>query len=245
MKDNFSQQSELYKQYRPEYPKEMYDFILSLVPNKNIVWDCGTGNGQIAKVLCSHFNQVFATDISEQQLANAIAANNIKYSKQAAEETNFANKIFDLIIVGQAVHWFDFSKFYAEVNRTLKKDGLVAIIGYGRMSIDNHIDKIIDHLYFDILGNYWDAERKYVDENYKTIPFPFIEIKSPEFQNKYYWTLAHLVGYLETWSAIKHYKNKEKKNPIDFVIDDLKHDWPQDFAKEINFPIISRLGKLN
>lgn len=107
----------------------MYDFIFNLVTNKNIAWDCGTGNGQIAKVLCSNFNQVFATDISEQQLANAIQANNIKYSKQAAEKTNFADNIFDLIIVGQAVHWFNFSKFYSEVNRTLKKMGWLPLLG--------------------------------------------------------------------------------------------------------------------
>jgi hypothetical protein len=45
-KDLFSKQSDLYARYRPTYPKELYDYILSFVKEKNTVWDCATGNGQ-------------------------------------------------------------------------------------------------------------------------------------------------------------------------------------------------------
>ena len=31
-------------------------------------WDCGTGNGQVAKILAGFFNEVQATDISQNQL---------------------------------------------------------------------------------------------------------------------------------------------------------------------------------
>ena len=66
MKDNFSKQANLYAKFRPEYPSELYDFILQHIDNKGIAWDCATGNGQAAKVLAKHFETVFATDISQK-----------------------------------------------------------------------------------------------------------------------------------------------------------------------------------
>ncbi len=46
--DLFSTQSDLYAKYRPTYPVELIDYILSFVKEKNMVWDCATGNGQAA-----------------------------------------------------------------------------------------------------------------------------------------------------------------------------------------------------
>lgn len=41
------------------------------------------------------------------------------------------NETVDLITVGQALHWLDVSKFYKEVERVLKKKGILAVYGYG------------------------------------------------------------------------------------------------------------------
>ena len=243
MKDNFSEKSNLYKQYRPEYPNELLDFLKNTVSNFDRAWDCGTGNGQIARVISNSFKEVFATDISEHQLMNAEKKSNIFYSRQPAEQTNFSANTFDLIIVGQAVHWFDFDKFDCEVKRTLKWNGVLAILGYGKLKIDIEIDRIIDKLYFDILGEYWDKERKYVDENYQTIPFPFEEITCPLFSNKYYWKPIQLLGYLETWSSVKHFITKNNKNPIDIIRTELLKNWNENISKEIDFPILTRVGK--
>ena len=71
MKDNFSTQSEGYAIYRPTYPQALYDYLFKLTENKQAAWDCATGNGQVARVLAQHFDAVYATDISENQLKNA------------------------------------------------------------------------------------------------------------------------------------------------------------------------------
>lgn len=244
MKDNFSHQSENYRQYRPNYPPELFDFILNHVSYFETAWDCGTGNGQIAVGISPRFQRVFATDISEQQLANAKKLPNVEYSVQPAESVNFPDHIFDLVIVGQAVHWFDFENFYAEVNRTCKQSGILAIVGYGRLLINPAIDAIIDRLYSEILGDYWDKERKYIDENYSTIPFPYQEIQCPTFINCYQWTLGQLIGYIGTWSALKHYKKKNNTNPIDLIYNDLFEEWKENELKEVNFPILCRLGTI-
>ncbi len=64
MKDNFSTHSDKYAKYRPTYPSELYDFLNEIIPKKHNVWDCGTGNGQVACELAKFFDNVFATDIS-------------------------------------------------------------------------------------------------------------------------------------------------------------------------------------
>ena len=54
-KDLFSKQSDLYAKYRPTYPQDLYEYILSFVKERNIAWDCATGNGQAAAVLSEFF----------------------------------------------------------------------------------------------------------------------------------------------------------------------------------------------
>ena len=243
MKDNFSVQSNLYAQYRPVYPQAVYDFILPLVQTKQIAWDCGTGNGQVAYELSKHFHTVHATDISEKQINNAMPAKNIFYKVEQAEHTAFPDRSFDLITVAQAIHWFDFDAFYKEVNRVLKPDGIFAVIGYGLCSIDEATDKTLNYLYKDITDPYWDPERILVDEHYQTIPFPFKEIASPKLFIVKEWTFDHFIGFLNTWSGVQHYIKANENNPIDLVYDHFKKHWKENETKQVKFPVLLRVGK--
>jgi len=110
MKDNFSKVSQRYAQFRPQYPKEIFDYLSSIVTNHDVAWDAATGNGQVARGLSSNFKMVEATDISEKQIQHAFQADNIHYSVEPAEHTSFPNDKFDLITIGQAIHWFHFDE---------------------------------------------------------------------------------------------------------------------------------------
>jgi len=243
MKDNFSSQSNLYAKYRPTYPNELYNFILANCSNFNSAWDCGTGNGQVAGVLAEYFQEVKATDISEQQLKNAITKQNILYSRQAAEKTNFKNDSFDLITVAQAIHWFNFEEFYKKVERCLKPEGIFAVIGYELFSSNEETNRVIDELYRDLLGPYWDKERHLLEEGYKTIPFPFKEIETPKISLDLNWSFDDLIGYLKTWSAVKHYENDKGVNPVDILSKELRQAYGE--CGVIHYPILLRLGKLS
>lgn len=243
MKDNFSNQAEGYSIYRPTYPQELYDYLFKLTLNKQAAWDCATGNGQVARVLAGLFERVYATDISENQLKNALQLPNITYKVEPAEQTTVGDNTFDLITVAQAIHWFNFEAFYAEVKRTLKPNGLFAVIGYGIMYIDKKVDKAVHKLYEDILGKYWDNERRYIEENYKTIPFPFEELVAPHFQIKTAWNFNQLIGYLNTWSALQHYKKANERNPLEYMFTELKEAWGDDAEKDVHFPVLLRVGR--
>src|SRR5438105_1919540 len=175
-KDLFSGHASQYAAFRPTYPAELYDFLYQHVSHFENAWDAGTGNGQVARELAQKFKSVFATDISKKQLENAVVADNIFYW-QAAEQTSFAAKSIDLVCVAQAIHWFDRFKFFNEVRRVAKPDALLAIWGYGLLSIDHAIDEVVRDFYVSTIGSYWEKDRKLIDEEYQTISFPFQEIQ--------------------------------------------------------------------
>jgi ubiquinone/menaquinone biosynthesis C-methylase UbiE len=243
MKDNFSKQASGYSKYRPHYPNELIDYLISFVNNKSKALDVATGNGQIAHKLSTVFEKVYGIDSSQNQLDNAIQAPNVVYQLESAEKTSFEKDSFDLITVAQAVHWFDFDLFYKEIYRILKPDGIFAVLGYGLFSTNAESDLILRNYYYNIVGPYWDKERKYLDENYTTIPFPFDEIKTESFENHFTWSFEELMGYLETWSSTQHYILKNDRNPLDLIREELKKSWQKN-DKKVTFPLLFRIGKL-
>lgn len=243
MKDNFSKQSSAYSKFRPQYSNEIIAYIISFVENKSKALDVATGNGQVAYKLSADFETVYGIDISQNQLDNAYVADNINYKAASAENTFFEDQEFDLITVAQAVHWFNFDLFYKEVYRILKPNGVIAVLGYGLFSTNSNTDIILHNFYYNIVGTYWDAERKYLDENYQTIPFPFEEQVVEKFENQLEWSFEELIGYLETWSSVQHYIKKNNKNPLDLIRDTLKISWEEN-DKKVTFPMLLRIGKL-
>lgn len=241
MKDLFSKHASNYAQFRPVYPDELYQFIYSYLKHFDFVWDAGTGNGQAAHVLARRFRKVRATDISASQLKQATRAHNVIYSI-AAEEIDQPESSVDLITVAQAIHWFDIKKFFACVNRVGKPDAVIAVWGYGLLTINPEIDKYINHFYKNIVGPYWDPERKLIDDRYQTIPFPFTEVHSPLFSFSFQWPLSQLAGYLNTWSAVRKYIAKNKNNPVEPLIEQLHQHWKQEM--KVTFPLFLRLGHI-
>ncbi|MDO3664194.1 class I SAM-dependent methyltransferase [Acinetobacter higginsii] len=241
MKDLFSEQSELYQQARPTYPQTLVNCLIAQLNGLDCAWDCGAGSGQLTQLIAPYFQHVVATDLSQNQLDQAPALSNVQYLQQAAEQTSFADQSFDLITVAQAIHWFDFEKFYAEVKRTLKLNGLFAVIGYGLIQLDDtDLNQRIDLLYHQTLKGFWDAERRYIDEHYQTIPFPFEEIAMPQFQIELGWTGPQLWDYLNTWSAVKHYQDRLHVSPLVSLQDILQIQQPI----AVRFPILLRVGRL-
>ena len=243
MKDLFSTGSRLYQQARPSYPSTVLEAILEHVPERQLAWDCAAGSGQFTQVLAPYFEHVVATDLSAQQLEQAPRLENVSYQVQLAEKTSFFMQSFDLITVAQAIHWFDFNGFYREVQRCLKPDGLLAVIGYGVLQLaDVELNQLVQRLYKQTLSGYWDVERQYVDAAYQTIPFPFEEIEMPALSMDYQWNAEQLLNYLSTWSAFKHYMVKNKQDPLQEIRDYIGQ---QACLFDLSFPIFMRVGRIN
>ncbi len=244
MKDNFSKQAEVYAKHRPVYPPELFEFILGRVKEKNLAWDCGTGNGQTAAELSKHFEKVIATDISSSQIENATKAHNVTYQVEPAEQTSIQNNSVDLITVSQALHWFGFDKFYEEVKRVAKPGAIIAAWTYNLLQTDPVTDKIIRHYHFETLKEYWDKERTFVDNEYTTIPFPFKTLDAPQFFIKLNWNIEQLEGYLNTWSALQKFIKVNNYNPVDELIEKIKENWRVSEIRPIVFPVHLKIANV-
>lgn len=243
MKDRFSDRSADYATFRPVYPPELINFILSNLSSRETCWDVGTGNGQLLSLLAPHFHKAIGTDSSSRQLSFAPKADNVEFIVCSAEEDPQFSNDFSLITVAQAIHWFKFDAFYSQVEKYLAEDGLFVVTGYGLMSISPEIDVFIEEMYAGILGAWWDPERKYIDEMYRTIPFPFEEMTCPHFTIQTQWNLSHFEGYIRTWSAYRLYLNAGHPDPVPGWIEKVKAVWPAEEVKEVRFPVPLRAGR--
>ena len=228
-KDYFSVQADRYVAFRPHYPDALFEALCRDLPANALVWDCATGNGQAATMLGRRVVQVIGTDQSAAQLGNAIPHEHVRYVQAYAEAMPLQDHCVDLITVAQALHWFDFDRFYAEAARVLKPGGVIAAWTYSFLSVlpqlGGDLERGLRGFYHDVVGPYWPAERRWVDECYRTIPFPFAAIELAEFVIEVDWNLASVVGYVSSWSATQRYLTATGNDPIPALFERLSASW--------------------
>ncbi len=242
--DHFSQQSTNYARYRPSYPAALYDYLAALAPNHNRAWDVGTGNGQAAIGLARLYRTIIATDPSEKQIALAQPHKRVTYRVAVAEDSGLEDRSIDLITAALAVHWFDLDRFYAEVRRVLKPDGIIAVWCYGLTRITPEVDRVVESYADDVLGGFWPPQIHWVNEHYQTLPFPFDEVTAPEFVAEATWSLADLFGYLNSWSAAQTYRTSRGADPLDEKRTDFATAWGGNTDRLVRWPLYLRAGKL-
>ncbi len=241
--DHFSQQADHYVRYRPTYPAALYDYLASLTPQHDRAWDVGTGNGQAAIGVARHFRSVIATDPSEQQIALATPHERVMYRVTAAEQSGFEDQSIDLITAAMAVHWFDLDRFYAEARRVLRPNGILAVWCYGFAEITAEVDAVLKSYYDDVLGPFWPPPLRWVEEGYRTLPFPFTETTTPEFIIETRWSLADLFGFLSSWSAAVKFKNVHGADPLDEKREEFVAAWAAERERVVCWPLHLRVGK--
>jgi SAM-dependent methyltransferase len=242
-KDHFSGHAADYAAYRPTYPEALFEHLASLPRRRAVALDCATGNGQAAVGLAERFERVMAIDASAQQLASARPHPRIEYRVARAEQTGVAGGSVDLVSVAQAVHWFDFDGFYAEARRVLAPGGAVAVYTYNFARVDAAFDRVLDRLAREVVGPYWPPERRWVDEEYRTLPFPFEEAATPRIENQAHWDLGRLLLYVATWSACRRYREATGRDPIKMVQDELTAAWGDPARpRRVRWPIFMRAG---
>jgi len=241
-KDHFSKQAAGYAKFRPHYPQELFDYLGSIAPGRQLAWDCGTGNGQAAVGLASAFDRVIATDASEKQIANAQLHKAVEYRVAPAENSGIGSKMIDLIMAAQALHWFDLDRFYQEAHRVLKADGVVAASAYNLLKIEPGIDGIVNRYYYEVVGPFWPPERRLI-EQFADLPFPFQEMAPPTFEMSASWDLDQLVGYLRTWSSSQRFVAAKGSDPVNEIRDELGNAWGNPERKRnVNWPLTLRVG---
>lgn len=242
--DRFSTQSAQYARYRIAYPPALYDWLLPQVAGRAQAWDCATGNGQVAAALAPHFAQVAATDLSENQLRQAPALPNVHYQVAPAEHAPFADAVFDLVTVGQAVHWFDAPAWHREARRVLRPGGVLAEWGYNLCRLETPaLNEVLDEFHDVTSAPYWDANRRHIENEYADIPFPFADAQQAHFAVEKQWSAEDMLNYLRTWSATVNYARQHHgADMVALIAGPLTQLWGLQ-ARPITFPVFARAGR--
>jgi SAM-dependent methyltransferase len=195
--------------------------------------------------LAEHFDRVIASDAAAKQIENATAHAKVQYRVGPAEKSELPDASVDLVTVAQALHWFDLDAFYREVRRVLKPGGALAVWCYGLSEIAPAVDRWVLDFYANRVGAYWPPERRYIDERYETIAFPFKKIASPGFYIEANFTLEEFLGYLRSWSATQCCIAATNEDPLPDLKQKLAPAWgAAEAPRTIRWPIYLRVGTM-
>lgn len=200
-KERFSDRVADYVKYRPAYPHDIVDFLQSkygLSKDKQIA-DVGAGTGISAQLFLNEGYNVIAVEPNKEMREKAIELlggfTGFSTVDGAAENTNLPPESVDVIVCGQAFHWFDVEKTKEEFKRILKPGGIVVLI-WNERKTESAFEKEYDELIIKHARDYVKVNHRNID--YQNIaaffdPIPcYLEI----FINKQVFDYAGLEGRL-------------------------------------------------
>jgi SAM-dependent methyltransferase len=120
--------ADLYEQGRPEYPEELLDRLRclhDLDPSTTVV-DLGAGTGKLSRLLTRTGCMVTAVEPSADMrdvLARELPEVTVRGG--AAEAIPCDEAAVDVVVAGEAFHWFDAPAAWREISRVLRPGGVV------------------------------------------------------------------------------------------------------------------------
>lgn len=123
-----------YAAYRLAYSEEAFGVLASLagLHGGRVVADVGSGTGNATAHLLAHAGVVYAIEPSAPMRAMAesrfAGLAGFRSVAACAEDTGLPDGSVDLIVVGQALHWFDEQAARCEFRRILTAGGYLAAV---------------------------------------------------------------------------------------------------------------------
>jgi SAM-dependent methyltransferase len=242
--DHFSEVAAAYAAHRPTYPPRLYEVLAEAAPARDDAWDCATGSGQAAVGLASRFARVVATDASEEQIRHAVPHPRVTYRVARAEAPGLPDHSVDLVTVAQAAHWLDLDAFFDAARRAARPGAVIAIWSYGLARVLPAVDEIVRHYHDVTVGSYWSHRRRFVDDAYRDLPFPFPGIEVEPIAMEHEWSLEAYLAYLGTWSAARAYARETGRDPLKLIREDVATAWGRG-SRLVIWPLALRVGRID
>jgi len=120
------------------------------------------------------------------------------------------------------------------------------VISYNLLEASPEVDVLVHRLYNDVLNGYWAPERAHVESGYRTLPFPFERVEVASAMLSAQWDLHRFINYLESWSAVQTYKERNGADPLAPFRGEFAKCWgdPQR-QMTINWPLSVRVGRVD
>ncbi|KAM0563353.1 hypothetical protein ACHAPJ_001071 [Fusarium lateritium] len=142
-----------YASARPAYPASLFKTVLGYYhrdTRSGTLLDLGCGHGVVVKELAPRFAKAIAVHPSAGMIKQATQSTQdqkITFRQGNSEDLSFLpDNSIDLVVSGQAAHWFDYTKVWPELSRVVKPGGSLAFWGYKDNIIIDHqrANKIYD-----------------------------------------------------------------------------------------------------
>ena len=136
--ERFSSRVENYIKYRPGYPAAVLELLRThcALASGSSIADVGSGTGILTTLLLESGAEVVAVEPNDEMRAAAerLLSGHSRFRSVAgtAEATTLPAGSVELVVAGQASHWFDVHRARAEFMRVLKPGGWVALIANER-----------------------------------------------------------------------------------------------------------------
>ncbi|CZR62646.1 related to trans-aconitate 3-methyltransferase [Phialocephala subalpina] len=248
-----------YAAFRPTYPPQVFKTVLTYHRGpSNRLLDLGCGHGLISRELSPHFTRVLATDPSSSMITQASNTTskdkypNIEFRQASAEDLGFVKDgELDMVVAGQAAHWFDYGKVWPELGRKVRRGGTVAFWGYkDNIFVDYPVaTRLLDYYCYGekTMGPYWEQPgRQILRDKYKDIIPPSGEWEDVErvayepgtkgkgsgegeLLMKSRLKLGEVEGYLRTFSAYHNWKaeNGGESDIVDVMFEEMVEQEPE------------------
>ena len=146
--------------------------------------------------------------------------------------------------VAQALHWFDYSRFWPTVKRVLRPDGVFAAWGYDWFNVNPDIDKIVQVAVLDRIMSYWAPQNRLLWDGYRDVDFDMSPIEMPPFELRMQWSLDQLFGYIHSWSATRRCMEREGNSFFKSAYELLSEVWGDPrLAREVVMPLHLLAGR--
>jgi len=165
----FSNRVEQYVKYRPSYPKEIIPFLEKNagLNSSFAIADIGSGTGISTKLFLDNGNKVFAVE-PNNEMRNKAEELLHRYAlfvsvNATAEQTTLPGASMDMIVAGQAFHWFDAAKTKTEFRRISKPHTHCVLIWNERL-VESGFEKAYEQLLFEYATDYKEVDHRNVSE---------------------------------------------------------------------------------
>lgn len=141
----FSDRVENYVKYRPHYPQEVIPYLEKHIglTSEKIIADIGSGTGISSILFLANGNKVYGIEPNKEmrEAGEEYLSQYKKFISVAgtAEDTLLESDSMDVIVCGQAFHWFDIGKCKIEFAKILKKNGYVVLMWNERNTKDSQL----------------------------------------------------------------------------------------------------------
>jgi len=117
-----------YARYRPSYPDAAIDAVLDRLKPERIL-DLGAGTGKLTSSLIGRAAEVVAVEPDHAMLAElSRTVSQARAMTGSAEQIPLPDSSVDVVVVGQAYHWFAHPSADHEMARVLRPGGVVGLL---------------------------------------------------------------------------------------------------------------------